>query len=89
MKQVMLAAAQEELNVTNGESNEAQRALMKNGITSPMGHGTLESLVLVPARMARRMADQWERGEWRVVRGGDFCVRSLGYFFIGVDHMYY
>ena len=59
VKRVMLAAAQEELNVTNGESNEAQRALMKNGITSPMGHGTLESLVLVPARMARRMADQW------------------------------
>ena len=58
VKQVMLAGAQEELDATNGESNEARRAL-ENGITSPMGHGTLESLVLVPARMARRMADQW------------------------------
>jgi hypothetical protein len=66
MKQVMLAAAQEELNVTNGESNEARRALMKNGITSPMGHGTLESLVLAPARIVRRMAG-W-RG-WREESG--------------------
>ena len=59
MKQVMLAAAQEELNVTNGESNEARRALMKNGITSPMGHGTLASLVLVPVRAMRTVADDW------------------------------
>jgi hypothetical protein len=60
-KQVMLAAAQAELDETNGESNEAQRAL-ENGITSPMGHGLLESLVLVPARAMRTVADDWREG---------------------------
>ena len=58
VKQVMLAAAQEKLVATNGESNEARRAL-ENGIMSPMGHGTLESLALVPARALRRLAEEW------------------------------
>ena len=58
VKQVMLAAAQEKLVATNGESNEARRAL-ENGITSPMGHGTLASLVLVPVRAMRTVADDW------------------------------
>ena len=58
VKRVMLAAAQEELDATNGESNEARRAV-ENGIMSPMGHGTLESLMLVPARIVGRMAIQW------------------------------
>ena len=58
VKQVMLAAAQEKLDATNGESNEARRAL-ENGIMSPMGHGTLGSLVLVPVRGMRRMVGDW------------------------------
>ena len=57
-KQTMLEAAQQELEETNGESERAQRGLA-HGITSPMGHGTLESLVLSPARAMRRVADQW------------------------------
>ena len=65
----ILAAAQEELDATNGESNEARRAL-ENGITSPMGHGTLESLMLAPARIVRRMAGDW-REENGLPREGD------------------
>ena len=33
--------------------------VVENGITSPMGHGTLESLALVPARALRRLAEEW------------------------------
>ena len=58
VKQVMLAAAQEKLDATNGESNEARRAV-ENGIMSPMGHGTLDNLMLVPARAMMRMVTQW------------------------------
>ena len=58
VKRVMLAAAQEELDATNGESNEARRAV-ENGIMSPMGHGTLDNLMLVPARAMMRMVTQW------------------------------
>ena len=44
----------------------------ETGITSPMGHGTLESLVLVPVRAMRTVADDWREenglprgaGEW-------------------------
>ena len=61
----MLEAAQQELEETNGESERAQRVLA-HGITSPMGHGTLESLMLAPARIVRRMAG-W-RG-WREESG--------------------
>jgi hypothetical protein len=67
VKRTMLAAAQEKLDATNGESNEARRAL-ENGITSPMGHGTLESLVLVPVRAMRTVADDW-REENGLLRG--------------------
>ena len=31
----------------------------ETGITSPMGHGTLESLVLAPVLALRRLADDW------------------------------
>ena len=58
VKQVMLAGAQEELDAANGESNEARRAV-ENGIMSPMGHGTLDNLMLVPARAMMRMVTQW------------------------------
>ena len=57
-KQKMLRDAQQELEDTNGESERAQRALA-NGITSPMGHGIFEHTGLVPARMAKRLADEW------------------------------
>ena len=40
----------------------------ENGITSPMGHGTLESLVLVPVRAMRTVADDW-REENGLLRG--------------------
>ena len=40
------------------ESERAQR-VVENVITSPMGHGTLESLALVPARALRRLAEEW------------------------------
>ena len=59
-KLTMLEAAQQELEETNGESERAQRVLA-HGITSPMGHGTLESTALAPARMAKRMADDWRK----------------------------
>ena len=61
-KQTMLEAAQQELEETNGESERAQRVLA-NGITSPMGHGTLASTglvpVMVPVLALRRLADDW------------------------------
>ena len=45
---------------------------MKDGITSPMGHGTLESLVLAPARIVRRMAG------WRGWREESGCREGRG-----------
>jgi hypothetical protein len=60
-RQAILEARQKELEDTNGESERAQGAL-EHGITSPMGHGTLETTALVPARMAKRMADEWRAG---------------------------
>ena len=62
MRQKMLEQAQEELEETNGESRRAQR-ILANGITSPMGHGTLASTglapVMVPVLALRRLADDW------------------------------
>ena len=57
-RQKILRDAQQELDETGGESERAQR-VVENGITSPMGHGTLESLALVPARALRRLAEEW------------------------------
>ena len=57
-RQKILRDAQQELDETGGESERAQR-VVANGITSPMGHGTLESLMLAPARIVRRMAGDW------------------------------
>ena len=57
-KQKMLRDAQQELEDTNGESERAQRVLA-NGMKSPMGHGVLENTALVPARIVKRLADDW------------------------------
>ena len=57
-RQKMLEQAQEELEETDGESQRAQR-ILANGITSPMGHGTLASTGLVPVLALRRLADDW------------------------------
>ena len=48
MRGVDAETAQKELDDTGGESKRAQRTVAE-GITSPMGHGTLESTALVPA----------------------------------------
>ena len=61
-KQKMLRDAQQELEDTNGESERAQRVLA-NGMKSPMGHGVLENTALVPARIVKRLADEW-RGKY-------------------------
>jgi hypothetical protein len=57
-RQAALEEAQQELEDTDGDSKRAQRTL-EHGILSPMGHGTLASIVLVPARMAKRLASEW------------------------------
>ena len=57
-RQKMLEQAQEELEETDGESQRAQR-ILANGITSPMGHGTLASTGLVPVLALRRLAEEW------------------------------
>ena len=59
-KQAMLDKAQKELDDTGGESKRAQRTVAE-GITSPRGHGTLESTALVPARAMKRMAADWRK----------------------------
>ena len=59
-KQATLEKAQKEFGDTDGTSERARRTVAE-GITSPMGHGTLESTALAPARMAKRMADDWRQ----------------------------
>ena len=59
-KQAVLDKAQKELDDTGGESKRAQQT-MAEGVTSPMGHGTLERLELVPARAMKRMAEDWRK----------------------------
>ena len=59
-KQATLEKAQKEFGDTDGTSERARRTVAE-GITSPMGHGTLESTALAPARMAKRMADDWRK----------------------------
>ena len=59
-KQATLEKAQKEFDDTDGASKRARRTVAE-GITSPMGHGTLESTVLAPARMAKRMAGDWRK----------------------------
>ena len=59
-KQATLEKAQKEFDDSDGASERARRTVAE-GITSPMGHGTLESTVLAPARMAKRMADDWRK----------------------------
>ena len=59
-KQATLEKAQKEFDDTDGASERARRTVAE-GITSPMGHGTLESTALAPARMAKRMADDWRK----------------------------
>ena len=59
-KQATLEKAQREFDDSYGASERARRTVAE-GITSPMGHGTLESTVLAPARMAKRMADDWRK----------------------------
>lgn len=56
-KQAALHEAQRELEET-GNSQRAKRVIAA-GISSPMGHGMLENVVLVPARTVKRMASQW------------------------------
>ena len=59
-KQATLEKAQKEFDDTDGASKRARRTVAE-GITSPMGHGTLESTALAPARAMKRMADDWRK----------------------------
>ena len=58
VKQAAIDAAKRELEETHYESERALR-ILRTGITSPMGHGRLESTALVPARGMKRLADKW------------------------------
>ena len=59
-KTEIVEAAKKEIEETKGESERALRSVA-SGIVSPMGHGTLKSLALTPARAMKRMADDWRR----------------------------
>lgn len=59
-KTEIVEAAKKEIEETKGESERALRTVA-SGIVSPMGHGTLKSLALTPARAMKRMADDWRR----------------------------
>ena len=58
VKQAAIDDAKKELEETHYESERALR-ILRTGITSPMGHGRLESTALVPARGMKRLADKW------------------------------
>ncbi len=58
VKQAALDDAIKELQDTDGKSERAIR-IIATGITSPMGHGRLESPKLTPNRSMKRLADEW------------------------------
>ena len=57
-RQALLDEAQAELESSNGESERALQVLAA-GMTSPMGHGVMETMALAPNRSLRRLADDW------------------------------
>ena len=57
-RQALLDEAQAELENSNGESERALQVLAA-GMTSPMGHGVMETTALAPNRSLRRLADDW------------------------------
>ena len=57
-RQALLDEAQAELESSNGESERALQVLGA-GMTSPMGHGVMETTALAPNRSLRRLAEDW------------------------------
>ena len=58
VRQALLDEAQAELESSNGESERALQVLAA-GMTSPMGHGVLETTALAPNRAMRRQVEDW------------------------------
>ena len=58
VRQALLDEAQAELESSNGESERALQVLGA-GMTSPMGHGVLETTALAPNRAIRRQVEDW------------------------------